>query len=179
MHKKTLITCCVFFSTLANAQQKDIATKSKFSFHPIIQMGLLEGEGSSAFQLLAINGVAYKTWFGGIGIGLDHYNIRTVPLFASVRKDILNKPSTPFVYGDVGTQFVWLREKDKYQYGNQDFRAGIYYNVGAGYKLSVAKRNALFFNGGYSLKKFSYQRNYAYECLVAPCPEYYNSTEYI
>jgi hypothetical protein len=179
--KTKYITACLLLLTLqTNAQQKNsLPANKKFIFHSIAQAGLLEGESTSASQFSSINGIQYKTWFGGIGIGLDHYNIRTVPVFASIRKDVFNKNSTPFVYADLGTQFVWPGNNDKWQYGDQDFKAGLYYNAGAGYKLAIAKKHALMFSAGYSEKKFSYSSSYTLTCLVAPCPEYKNSTEYI
>jgi hypothetical protein len=175
------VTAVLLLTALqTNAQQKDsLPAKKKFIFHSIIQTGLLEGESTTALQFQSINGIQYKTWFGGIGIGIDHYHIRTVPVFASIRKDILNSASTPFLYADLGAQIVWPRNKETLQYGNQDFKAGVYYNAGAGYKLGIVKKHALLVSAGYSLKKLSYGTSYTYPCLVAPCPEYKNSTEYI
>jgi len=178
--QRIIILWLLLFAVQTNAQQKaGQPVKKKFTFHSVTEAGLLEGEGSSAFQLKSVNGIQYKTWFGGIGVALDHYNIRTVPVFADIRKDILMKPSTPFAYAAIGTQCVWLRDKDKYQYGWQEYKSGLYYNAGAGYKLSVAKKHALLVSAGYSVKKFSYHYSYASPCLVAPCPEYKNTTEYI
>ncbi|CAN5582945.1 hypothetical protein BH10BAC2_BH10BAC2_10910 [soil metagenome] len=176
-----LITACLLLAVLqTNAQQKDsLQAKKKFTFHAIVQAGLLKGESNTASQLQSINGVQYKTWFGGIGIGIDQYHIRTVPVFASIRKDLLNKASTPFVYADIGAQIMWPRNKEEWQYGNQEFKAGVYYDAGAGYKLGIVKKHALLVSAGYSLKKFSYSNSYIYPCFNAPCPEYKNSTEYI
>jgi hypothetical protein len=179
MHR-IIILGLLLFAVQTKAQQKmDQPAKKKFTFHSVTEAGLLEGEGSSAFQLKSVNGLQYKTWFGGIGVALDHYNIRTVPLFADIRKDILMKPSTPFAYAAVGTQIIWLRDKDKFEYGQQDFTSGLYYNAGAGYKLGIAKKHALLLSAGYSVKKISYHYSYASPCLVAQCPEYKNTTEYI
>jgi hypothetical protein len=91
----------------------------------------------------------------------------------------LNKNSTPFVYADLGTHFVWPGKNDEWHYLGEHFKSGLYYNAGAGYKLAIAKKHALIFSTGYSEKKFSYSSSYTLNCLVAPCPEYKNSTEYI
>lgn len=164
----------------SSAQQKDsLHAKKKFTYGATVQAGLLKGESNTALQLQSIHGVQYKTWFGGIGIGIDHYHIRTVPVFASVSKDLLNKSNTAFVYADLGAQMVWLRNKEEWQYGNLDFKAGVYYNAGAGYKLDLAKKHALLVSAGYSLKKISYSSSYTYPCYNAPCPEYKNVTEYV
>lgn len=177
---KFIIAALLLTALQTNAQQKDsLPAKKKFIFHSMLQAGVQEGESATAVQFQNINGLQYKTWFGGIGIGIDHYRIRTLPVFVSIRKDVLNKTSTPFVYADLGTQIMWPRNKDEWQYGNQDFKAGVYYNVGAGYKLGIVKKHALLVSAGYSLKQFSYGSSYEYPCLVAPCPEYKNSTDYI
>lgn len=180
MPAKYIVACLLLVSLQTSAQQKDSTqAKKKFAYHSILLGGVLEGASNSSLQLQSINGVQYKTWFGGIGIGIDHYHIRTLPLFASIRKDILNKASSPFIYADLGTQIIWPRNKETWQYSNQDFNAGVYYNAGAGYKLSVIKKHAMLLSAGYSLKKFSYGSSYPYPCLAEPCPEYKNTTEYI
>lgn len=169
----------LFFTLYTNAQQKEAQVKkSTVTFHSTLQGGILKGETSNAFQLLHINGMQYKTWFGGIGVGIDQYFMRTVPIFAEVRKDIFNKRTTPFVYAGIGPQITWLKEQEKIQYGNGDYGSGIYYRIGAGYKLGISNKHALIIEAGYSLKKVNYTYSYVNPCLVAPCPEFKNNLDY-
>ena len=176
---KYIILCCLLFGLHTNAQQKEThVKKSTVTYHSTLQGGILKGETTSAFQLLHINGVQYKTWFGGIGVGIDNYFMRTVPIFAEVRKDILNKRSTPFVYAGIGPQVMWLKEQEKMQFVSADYNSGIYYRIGAGYKLSISQKHALMIEAGYSLKKVNYTYNYVNPCLIGPCTEYKNNMDY-
>jgi hypothetical protein len=119
-----------------------------------VQAGLLEGEEGSAFQLHTINGVQHKTWFGGVGVGLDYYHTRTIPLFLSFRKAFQNGNKSPFLYVNGGYNFPWLREQDKDWY-ESTAKGGLYYDAGVGYQLPVLKTSTLFFTLGFSQKNFS------------------------
>ena len=77
--KIVAIIIAFIFSTGLNAQ-----TKPKFQSQNFI--GVLGGEKDASFQIQTINGVQYRTWFSGIGTGLDFYFQRSVPLFLSVGK---------------------------------------------------------------------------------------------
>lgn len=130
------------------------AQNNSFSFKSSVQAGLLEGEVGSAFQLHTINGFQHKTWFGGIGVGLDYYHTRTIPLFLSFRKSFHSGVKTPFVYVNGGYTFPWLREQDKDWYVSSA-NGGLYYDGGVGYQLPVLKTSTLFFTLGFSHKNFS------------------------
>ena len=60
-------TLCL--SGMVSAQQKTVT--GIWQFHSINNVGLLEGQTGSAFQLQSINGMQYQSWFAGIGLGLD------------------------------------------------------------------------------------------------------------
>jgi len=144
----------IFIAGNISAQQKNISTP--FQFHSINNVGLLEGEAGSAFQLQTINGAQYKSWFAGIGVGLDYYRFRTIPLFIDLRKEFGNGVNKFLVYSNAGTNFYWKRDKDPKQFYVDDaFKNGFYGEGGFGYKLSLNHRIFLFFSGGYSYKKLS------------------------
>ena len=136
------------------AQQKKPA--SLWRFHSINSIGLLEGEAGSAFQLQTINGVQYKSWFAGAGVGLDYYRFRGVPVFLDIRKMFPLKTNTFFVYGDIGIHAGWLTEKQKnsnnYVAALTDFNNGLYTDAGAGYQICLGKKGALLISAGYSFK---------------------------
>ena len=90
-----IVLTIVVFSTNCFAQQNKT---SKIRFQSVINIGLLEGEKGSAFQLQTINGIKYKSWFVGAGVGLDYYRYRTIPLFAELRKEFLKSANKIFVY---------------------------------------------------------------------------------
>jgi hypothetical protein len=144
------------FSQVKNAS-------SLYHFHSIENIGLLLGNKGSAFQFQTINGVKYKSWFGGVGVGLDYYGYRTIPLFAEIRKEILKSANKLFLYADGGTNFYWQRSNDAKQFLiNDKFKNGFYGEVGAGYTLTIHRNNSLQFSIGYSYKKLTDQRTYLF-----------------
>src|SRR5690348_17254089 len=93
-----------FLVMALNLQLITIA-QSKVKFETNNQIGLLSGSSGNALQLQTINGISYKTVSLGIGIGIDNYYFKTIPLFVDVRKNIFEKKQTPFLYVDAGTNF--------------------------------------------------------------------------
>src|ERR1700693_3532063 len=96
---------------ITSAQQNN--SVRLWQYHSINSVGLLEGETGSAFQLQTINGVNYKSWFAGAGLGLDFYRLRTIPLFADFRKEFGKSSNKIFVYSDVGINFSWVTDQQK------------------------------------------------------------------
>ena len=93
------------------AQQKP-AEKTKncgCAFSSINQIGLLAGEGGEGFQLQTINGLRYKTWMVGAGVGIDGYRFRSIPLFLELRKEFNLKSNAFFIYNDIGLQLSLVK----------------------------------------------------------------------
>jgi hypothetical protein len=138
--------------SIASAQQK--ISGSQWQFHSINNLGLLEGETGSAFQLQTINGTQYKSWFAGIGLGLDFYRLRTIPLFFDIRKEFGKSSNKLFVYSDAGINFSWVTDQQKTSYVQNDkFNNSFYGDWGLGYKVMVNRKNNLLLSLGYSFKK--------------------------
>jgi len=135
------------------AQQKSSA--NRWQFHSINNVGLLEGQAGSAFQLQSINGVQYRSWFAGLGIGLDYYQFRGLPLFLDLRKMFRLSSNALFVYGDIGVHSNWMTDKQKtnnYIFSTQNVYNGVYVDAGGGYQINVGKTNAFLLSLGYSYK---------------------------
>jgi hypothetical protein len=148
-------------SVMVFAQQKTVT--GVWQFHSINNVGLLEGQTGSAFQLQSINGMQYKNWFAGIGLGLDFYRYRTIPLFIDFRKEFGSGVNKFFAYADGGINFCWLTDQEKTMYFTDDhFSTGFYTDLGLGYKIGVGRNNHLLLSIGYSLKelKETYQSYY-------------------
>jgi hypothetical protein len=141
---------CIVCSS--SAQQKSLTCPWKF--HSINNIGLLEGQTGSSFQIQSINGAQYKSWFGGIGLGLDFYRYRTIPLFIDIRKEFGKSNNKLVVYSDLGINFSWVTDNEKTSYVAGDkFSGGFYADMGVGYKIAVGKNGALLLSAGYSFKK--------------------------
>ena len=152
----------------ASAQQK--RSPCPWQFHSINNAGLLEGQTGSSFQLQTINGAQYKSWFGGVGLGLDFYRYRTIPLFIDIRKEFGRSSNKLIVYTDMGVNFVWLTDKEKTNYVTDDkFNSGFYTDMGLGYKIGLGRNNNLLLTVGYSFKKLR-------EAYLAP--DYYYPPDY-
>ena len=144
-------------------------------FTSINQVGIGWGGTGDALQLQTINGVSYKTYSAGIGIGLDYYWERTVPLFIDLRKDIFSKKQTPFVYADLGISMPWVKTDKENTWSKSDYDNGSYVDVGIGYKIPVNKKLFANLSFGYSQKKLHEKR--VNEVVIFHFPYGGNKTE--
>ena len=153
----------ILVATVAVAQQ----TKTgKLKFQSLVQLGFVEGNAGNAFQLQAINSFDFNCFSAGIGVGLDYYGTRSVPLFIDLRKNILRKPQTPFIYLDAGMHFPWNDQRDEGQIVRS--RAGLFYEAGIGYNVPV-KTHAITFSAGYSYKAFKEEIKSPVWCVTGRC----------
>ncbi|MEO5995740.1 MAG: hypothetical protein ABIN89_03465 [Chitinophagaceae bacterium] len=147
-----LISCVVH---LSRAQDKS----NKVRLQSVTNIGLLNGSKNSSFALQTILGGAYKNSFLGAGIGIDYYRFRTVPVFADLRHQFGSGPRKFFLYGDIGYNLDWLTDKNKEQENiyswssTNNFKGGLYYDAGIGYKFALKNSDAFVISTGYTFKK--------------------------
>jgi hypothetical protein len=154
INRYTLLFLFCSMALMASAQENK--STPRWQFHSLNNLGLLEGQTGSSFQLQSINGVQFQSWFAGVGIGLDYYRYRSVPLFLDIRKEFGKKANKPFLYADGGINFPWVTDSEKSIYAADDhFGNGFYADLGAGYKISMGKKNSLLLSLGYSNKKLT------------------------
>lgn len=171
--RNILFIAFIFSCCIANAQQKEKKKKSGCGceFSSIAQFGMLEGSAGSSFQIQTINGVRFGKFSTGIGVGLDKYRFRTLPVFLDLRTDLSKKPNTAFVYGDIGVSVPWVvKQSNNPWWGTAKYDRGIYYDAGAGYKLFIGKGRGLIFSAGYSMKKIRETQHFFTICDFGPCP---------
>ena len=154
---KKLIAVIALFAVVQGMAQ-DKTGKNRIAFQSINQVGLVEGENGHAFQIQTINGIKAKSFFTGIGIGIDEYHTRSIPLFLDIRKQWKQTGKTPFVYADAGTHFIW--PKGNHEMTDYD-NTGLFYDVGIGYRLPI-KNNAVLLSAGYSFKTVSSKEHQYY-----------------
>jgi hypothetical protein len=155
---KIKITILLFalISIVENSSAQQKVLTCPWWFHSVNNLGLLEGETGSSFQLQTINGAQYKSWFVGVGVGIDYYRYRTIPLFMDFRKEFGKSRNKVFIYSDLGINFSWLTDKEKMTYMADDhFGNGFYSDLGLGYKMGIGKNNGLLISLGYSFKKIT------------------------
>jgi hypothetical protein len=165
-----IITVFIILQSTTGSAQKP-GNEKGVHFRSVNQVGILAGSSDANLQLQSINGIKYKTGFVGLGVGLDYYYARSIPVFIDLRKDIFTKPITPFIYVDGGYHFPWSSEKDEKVafWGDEKTKGGLYYDIGIGYELSLMKNKNLLFSAGYSHKSFSENIKESIVCLALGC----------
>ena len=143
----------LLFGSCIHAQKKE-----GLKFSSINQFGILKGASDQTFQVQSVNGIQYKSWFIGPGIGIDNYALKTVPVFIDFRKTVYNKKQAPFIYADLGVSLPWKKE-DKGAWQTSQYKTGLYYDVGIGYTVPVKKHLAFNFSAGYSQKQLHETRS--------------------
>jgi hypothetical protein len=166
------VLAALFLSTSVEAQ-------GKWKFGSQNYVGVLEGGSPTALQLQTINGFRSKTWFAGVGTGIDYYFQRSIPLFVSVAKFLPEGKLPFFVSGDIGINFPWIRNDLYYFQDPGAYSASFYWAGGLGYQFRSKKRTEGFLlNLGYSFKHLINETNYTNPCLVPPCPVWTEKYDY-
>ena len=143
--------------TLVSFGQKKNTT---YKFHSINNISLINGNNATTAGLQSINGFQKGNLFAGVGIGLDYYLYRTVPLFVDFRYEFGKTKNKFFAYADGGVNFDWVEEE--YNDGpifiwdgsrnTSEFHNGAYTDVGLGYMVGTKKGGGLVLSLGHSYK---------------------------
>src|SRR6185312_10794982 len=155
------------------------AQNKKARFQSVNQFAMVGGENhvNTAFQ--TINGVKFTDWFAGIGIGIDNYRYKTLPLFLDGRWHF-GEDKKAFFYGDLGYNFPMKNKpgKEVYYYNTYDFIGGIYTDLGIGFQLSLNKYSCLVFSLGHSYKRLQNRIGIKIICPGFACPVDYSLYDY-
>lgn len=135
------------------------------SFSSIGQVGLLSGSAGLAPLLQSVNGIRYKTWFAGVGVGIDGYKKGSFPFFLDVRKYFFETPATPFIYGDAGIHMPAKRIVSEDQWYENEYANGFYSDAGIGYKFGSSRKSGVVVSAGYSYKRMER----VYRSKLNPC----------
>ena len=139
----------------------------KISFGTSLQGGWVHGASDNSWGIQVVNGVRYKTFSVGLGVGIDAYYFRSVPLFVDIRKRLRDKPQTPFVYAGLGTNLP----KDKHsaeEWQESWYSGGLYYDVGIGYTWALKGNLHFLFSLGYSQKHMGEERKVIWSSSTKP-----------
>lgn len=135
-------------------------TRQPATFYVTPQVGLLNGDHAVSGQVVLSGGMRTRTWSYGIGAGVDYYKIRSVPLFAELKKELGKKETPLFLYLQLGGNIAWPLASDYRDnfyspwFGNTTtrFQSGMYRELGIGYSAWHAKKKAVWVSLGYSAK---------------------------
>ena len=156
-----------------------VAQKKPVKFQSINLAGIVGGENHVHSTFQTLNGIRFSNWFAGVGVGIDNYRYKTLPLFIDGR-GYFGKDKNAFFYGDIGYDFPVKNKpgKEVYYYNTYNFSGGIYTDFGIGYEVSLNKSSSLAFSLGHSFKKLQNEVGVVTQCLVAPCPVDYSKYDY-
>jgi len=133
---------------------------ASYKFHSINTISLINGDNATSAGLQSINGFQKGSLFAGVGVGLDYYLYRTVPLFADFRYEFGKTRNKFFAYADGGVNFDWV-EGDYYDgpifiwegsANTTEFHNGAYTDLGLGYMVGTKKGGGLVLSLGHSYK---------------------------
>ena len=157
--------------------RKDSFGEKKY-FSSQISTGISEGEQNTNFHVEILNGIHYKTWFGGIGTGLDYYYYRSIPVYLSGIKYLSPRNHSFFIQGDVGANFVWDERISSWNEVGHEYKPGLYWNGLLGFATGLDRKNAFSFGLGYSYKSFKEIKEIVVQCYNPPCENTFETYQY-
>jgi hypothetical protein len=157
MKMKVFFPVLLMHVALISFGQKNNAA---YKFHSINNISLINGDKGVSAGLQSVNGVQKGNLFAGVGLGLDYYLYRTVPLFADLRCEFGKTRNKFFAYADGGVNLEWVEET--YNDGpifiwegsgiSGEFHNGAYTDLGFGYMIGTKKGGGLVLSLGHSYK---------------------------
>ena len=166
MRSILIITIAMCISSASLAQKNNV----KSVFHSQEQVAMINGNGAVSAGIQSVNGFTINKWFAGVGVGLDFYRYRSVPVFVDVKRyfNIHNKNAF-FIYGDGGYNIPWVKKEDDqlsiWNWPSKteiQYKGGAYMDAGAGYAIHCKRGNALLLSLGYSHKYFREKKTIIY-----------------
>ena len=101
--------------------------------------------------------ILYRYLAMGVGIGYDRYNTTAVlPIFISVRGDILAGSITPFYFIDAGFSTAWDSMESENNWNSLDTDGRFMYHTGMGIKIYSGNRINIMLALGYKYQKVVY-----------------------
>lgn len=168
-----LLILFVFVTAVSQAQTR------KLKFHSLNSVSITTGESGMTAAYETVNGFEFSTWFTGLGLGLDNYHFKSIPVFLDTRKYVGSKKLV-FVFGNTGADFPAEKQAAK-EFTYHDyyyFKAGFYADAGIGYRFAVIKKPKLVLSVSNSYKSMHARNGNHTECLIAPCPVTFKDYHY-
>ena len=147
--QKIFFLFTIIISTIA------VHAQSKPSYTAIIEAGVLKGGSDNSNTILFTNGIRYKNAMGGVGVGIDNYLFRSIPLFVRVRKSFGNHLLQPFISASAGINISHPTNGQKSSYFFSDsarVKNGFMADVSTGVSVKIYKQLRGFISAGFSYK---------------------------
>ncbi len=149
MRYSFLTAAVILFTAAVTAQQKHAVV-----FNAYNSVGFVAGKLPVSFAAQTENGINYKNWFIGAGVGIDLYYKESLLLFAAIKKEfpLKNKNSIIFLYTNAGGNIVTKGKNIVGLFSTIKTQGGFYADAGIGYKIKTTKRSNVFFSVGNTVK---------------------------
>ncbi len=173
--KTQWLIIAALFPALSFSQAK----KPGSSLNSIVSVGVVAGESAAKPLFQAATGLVYGRYFTGIGVGLDYYKFKSIPLFVDWRVDF-DRKRMAFVYANGGynfpfdnhSSFNWVAKT------TDEFRGGLFMDAGVGYSIRLNSVNRLLISTGYTLKSIRNKVGYISCPILPPCFEEFYTYKY-
>lgn len=171
--KKIILIILVCALTQVKAQSNK---KAKFYLMP--EIALLNGDQAKSTQIQLIGGLSKNNWRFGLGLGIDHYKLRSAPIFINAR-NYFGSNKKGFAFVSIGSNIPWVLDEQHRiwftQNGEQKrsaFNMGVYSDIGIGYDIQLGKTKNLSLSMGYSVKRISEEyEEWGFWIWPQPTPE--------
>ncbi len=134
--------------------EEPVLSLTKNSWYNTTTLGVYFGD-DNGYQVQSTIGYRFHyRYYTGIGVALDHYTIRTLPVFVDLRADLRKEKTSPFAYADAGLANPWPTRSQYELQKEPDKRIpGLYLNAGIGWRFrSREGSNSWQVSVGYSLE---------------------------
>lgn len=163
---------------LSVSAQDSARAERDIRFRSFNSTGLIAGATDEEFLVQSVNGFRKDRMFAGIGVGIDYYHQRSVPVFLELRRFFSRQPSSAFVYAGGGLNFAWKEDKGDEGLYTSSYDNGLYFDLGVGYTFSVGGREAFVLSAGYSGKSYTARESTPQYCPGGNCPPRIAESEY-
>lgn len=163
---------------LSTSAQDSARVENKLRFRSFNSTGLIAGATDEEFLVQSVNGFRKDRMFAGIGVGIDYYHQRSVPVFLELRRFFSRQPSSAFVYAGGGWNLAWKEDKGDEGLYTSSYGNGLYFDLGIGYTFSVSGREAFVVSAGYSGKSYTAIESAPQYCPGGNCPPRTAESEY-
>src|SRR5687768_16348525 len=153
-----LISCVSLISFSALAQSDSLYSKASY-FLSIHSGGLFGKKGNgSSLTVTLLQGVRYKRFAFGAGIGYDAYpEWRTMPLFGSIGYDLTRVSDKAFfIQINAGHSVARYPKADEDQFTYTE-DGGFLFHPQVGYRIQNGKMK-LFITAGYKIQSLNYEQ---------------------
>ncbi|HVX49118.1 MAG TPA: hypothetical protein VHB48_03140 [Chitinophagaceae bacterium] len=150
-----VLLCALPFFAAAQQGEKSM------HLYNITQFGWLMGDNAHTTSIETVTGLSYKRYKAGLGVALDNYGYKSLPVFVDLRYNLSkNTKNILQFYGNGGMNIPLQSGNLPYKYNNGDvwhaLHPSFYGEAGVNYVLRLGKLLSVNAGLGYNYKTFKY-----------------------